>query len=180
LRHSFRTGFGAMSSSCSWERSWLPGHGRCRPPCGDGLCNRAPLHQLPQGLEPGHLVNPPSRSDSLRNTHHAPRFSGSPHCPGSRRPRGTPHRAQDQGQRLLPGCHALDEEARHPLFRPEVGSDDALGPGAVEPADLGAAVSHRAEWARREETRRLNEEMALAAIEFLRPIIPMRPPLHQA
>jgi len=37
------------------------------------------------------------------------------------------------------------------LFRPEVGHDDAVGTGAMESAGLGAAVSHRAVLACREE-----------------------------
>jgi len=37
------------------------------------------------------------------------------------------------------------------LFRPEVGHDDAVGAGAMESAGPGAAVSHRAVLACREE-----------------------------
>lgn len=52
----------------------------------------------------------------------------------------TPQRAEDQGQGLLPGCGALHEEACHPLFRPEVGFDDAVGPCPLGAAGVGLAV----------------------------------------
>ena len=56
---------------------------------------------------------------------------------------------QDHGQGLLSGCGALQQEARHPLFRPEMGVDDAVGPRALEPPGVGPAVSHRLVSARR-------------------------------
>ena len=56
------------------------------------------------------------------------------------------------------GCYRdavrSEPEAGHPLFRPEVGLDDALGAGALEPAGVGAAVSHRPVLAIAKGTRR--------------------------
>ena len=108
-----------------------------------GLGDGAPLHQLPSGLEPGHLVSPPGQSDSVGLAHHAAGAPGSDDRPRGGRHRGTPQRPQDHGQRLLSRCGALHQEARHPLFWPEVGVDDALGAGALEPAGVGVALSHR-------------------------------------
>ena len=68
--------------------------------------------------------------------------------------RGTPLRTEDHGEGLLPRCSALLEEARHPVFRPEMGCDDAVGPGARESASVSAAISHRTVLAHRQSGRR--------------------------
>src|SRR4051794_25044716 len=62
---------------------------------------------------------------------------------GADESRGTPQGPQDHGQRLLSRCGALDQEACHPLFRPEMGVDDAPGPDALGAAGMGDALSHR-------------------------------------
>jgi hypothetical protein len=110
---------------------------------GNGAGGRTPLHELSPGSEPGQLVGPPSQQDSLGE----PSFTADPvwsgDCPGSRRYRRTPEWPQDHGQGLLSRCGAIESEARHPLFRPEMGLNDALGARSLEPAGVGAAVSHR-------------------------------------
>ena len=111
---------------------------------GDGAGDGAPLHQLPSGLEPGHLVGPPGQSDSVG--------AARSRClvpPGATIVLGADDTVerrsgrQDHGQRLLSRCGALHQEARHPLLWPEMGVDDALGAGALEPAGVGVALSHR-------------------------------------
>src|ERR671935_2409640 len=120
--------------------AWAPyGDGR---PARDGVGHGAPLHQRPAGLEPGHVVGPPRESDSVGLAHHAAAPSGGDDRLRSGRYRGTPLRTQDQGKRLLPGCGTLLEETRHPVFRPQMGLDDALGARALEPASVGLALSH--------------------------------------
>jgi DDE superfamily endonuclease len=59
-----------------------------------------------------------------------------------RHPR-TPRRTADQSERLLPGCGAFLEETSHPVFRPEMGVDDAVGAGALEPTGVGLALFDR-------------------------------------
>src|SRR5438132_905524 len=49
---------------------------------------------------------------------------------GADESRGTPPWPQDHGHRLRSRCGALDHEACHPLCRPDMGVDDAPGPGA--------------------------------------------------
>src|SRR5919205_2458693 len=121
--------------------AWTPyGDGR---PARDGVGHGAPLHQRPSGFEPGHLVGSPRESDPIGIAHHTAASSGRDDRLGSGRYRGTPFRTPDQGQRLLPGCRALLEAPRHPVFWPQMGRDDALGACALEPASLGLALSHR-------------------------------------
>ena len=87
-----------------------------------GLGGGAPLHELPSGLEPGHLVGPPGQSDSVGPAHHA---AGAPR--GDDRPRGGRHRGTPlaDGRSRPKGCYRdavrSTQEARHPLFRPEMG-----------------------------------------------------------
>jgi hypothetical protein len=38
---------------------------------GEGVRGGAPLHDLPSGPEPGHMVNPPGQSAFVRGTDHA-------------------------------------------------------------------------------------------------------------
>jgi hypothetical protein len=68
---------------------------------------------------------------------------GVPHRAWGRRHRGTPLRAEDYGQRVVPGCSAILAHTCHPLFWPQMGRDAAAGPGALGPAGLGVTVSHR-------------------------------------
>ena len=156
LPRSHHTGIGAFCTTVFGPRlgpcpalalgrdsdAWGP-HGDGRP-AGDGAGRGAPLHQRPSGVEPGDLVGPPRQSDPVGLAHHAAASSGRDDRPGGGRYRGTPLRPQDQGERLLPGCGARLEATRHPLFRPEMGRDDALGAGALEPARVGLALSHHA------------------------------------
>lgn len=62
---------------------------------------------------------------------------------GADESRGTPQWPQDHGHRRRSRCGALDQEAWHPLFRPDMGVDDAPGPGALGAAGMGEALSHR-------------------------------------
>ncbi len=104
---------------------------------GHGVGHGAPCDERSSGLEPRHVVSPPGQSDAAGVAPHrlcAPRGDDRP---GSRRHRGTPVRADDQGSRVRLGCGALDQEACHPLLWAEVGVDDALGPRALEPAWVG-------------------------------------------
>jgi hypothetical protein len=55
---------------------------------------------------------------------------------------------------LLSRCGALEQKARHPLFWPEMGLDDALGARALEPARVGLALSHHAVLAPPQGTQR--------------------------
>src|SRR5262245_34732347 len=115
---------------------------------GHGVGDGVPLHELSSGPEPGLGVGPPGQSDTARAVPHglcAPRGDDRP---GSRRHGGTPVRAQDQGQGVLSRGGALDHEACHPLLGPEVGVEEALGPGALEPAGVGVARFDRALLAR--------------------------------
>jgi hypothetical protein len=111
---------------------------------GDGAVDRAPLHDLPSGLEPGGLVSPPRESDSVRGAHHAADPPWRDHRPGGGRYPGTPLGTEDHRERLLSGRRTLVEETRHPLFRPEMGVDAALGARTLEPAGVGVALSHHA------------------------------------
>src|SRR5215467_6616487 len=113
--------------------------------CDGGLADHgvgpgAAVHDLPPGPQPGHLVSAPGQSDSARAAPHGP---GAPR--GHDRLRGrrhgrTPVRAEDQRERLLPGCGALHQKARYPLLWLEVGVHDALGASALEPAGVGVAL----------------------------------------
>ena len=116
------------------------GHGRLT---GHGAGDRARFHELPSGLEPGHVVSAPGQSDSARVTHDVAGACRGDDRPWGGRYRGTPQWPQDHGQRLLSRCGAFDQEAGHPLFRPEMGVDDAPGPGALGAAGMGDALSHR-------------------------------------
>src|SRR5215216_2103093 len=83
------------------------------------------------------------QSDSARAAPHgpgAPRGHDRLRC---RRHSGTPVRAEDQSERLLPGCGALHQKARHPLLWLEVGGHDAFGAGALEPTSVGVALFDR-------------------------------------
>jgi hypothetical protein len=116
----------------------------------DGAVGRAPLHQLSSGLEPGGLVSPPRESDAVRGAHYAAGPPWRNHHPGGGRYPGMPLRTEDDCERLLPGCHALVEDIRHPLFRSEMGVHDAVGARALELAGMNVTVSHCAELACRE------------------------------
>jgi hypothetical protein len=74
------------------------------------------------------LPVPPGRDDRPRGGRHG----------------GTPFRPEDHRQGLLPRCGSFHQEACHPLFRPEVDGDDAVGPSAVGTAGVGVAPSHHA------------------------------------
>ena len=124
--------------------------GDCRL-AGNGVGGGAPFHQRPSRLEPGDLVSTPGQSKSLGPAHHTAGPVGSRDCARGGRHRGTPLRTEDRGQRLLSRCSALYQEACHPLFRAEVGRDDAVGAGTLELARVGVAVSHGAVLARRAE-----------------------------
>jgi len=79
-----------------------------------GLAAERHFTKLPSGLEPSCMVGPPGQSDAVG---FAPRGVGATRGydrAGGRRHGGTPQRAPDQGQRLLPRCGPLDEEACHP------------------------------------------------------------------
>ena len=56
---------------------------------------------------------------------------------GADESRGTPQWRQDHGERLRSRCGALDHAACHPLLRPDMGVDDAPGPGALGKAGVG-------------------------------------------
>src|SRR5215217_5435733 len=108
-----------------------------------GVGPGAAVHELPPGPQPGHLVSAPGQSDSARAAPHgpgAPRGHDRLRC---RRHSGTPVRAEDQSERLLPGCGALHQKARHPLLWLEVGGHDAFGAGALEPTSVGVALFDR-------------------------------------
>jgi hypothetical protein len=115
-------------------------HGRLT---GHGAGHGALSHELPSGLEPGHMVGAPGQSDSAPVTHHVPCARRGDDPPRGGRHRGTPPWSQDHGQRLLSRCGALDQEACHPLSWPEMGVDDAPGSGAVGAVDMSDALSHR-------------------------------------
>jgi hypothetical protein len=120
-------------------RAWSS-HGDRRP-ARDGPGGGAPLYELSSGPEPGHLVGPPREPDSVGHIDHA---AGPPRCDDcawGRRYGRTPVGTEDHGERLLPGCGALQQETRHPMFRPEMGLDDAVGAGALESAGVGVALS---------------------------------------
>jgi hypothetical protein len=106
-------------------------HGRL---IGPGAGQRTPLHELPSCLEPGDLVEPPGEPDTLGLTPHAAGATGGHHCAGGGRYSGTPPRAEDPCQGLLSGCGPLDPHSCHPLFRAEMGHENALGAGAMESA----------------------------------------------
>ena len=116
---------------------------------GDGAGQRGPLHALPSGLEPGHVVSPSRESDALRVADRAPGAPGSDDRVWRGRHSGTPFGTEDRGQGLLSRCAAFDQDTRHPLLWLEVGVGDALSPGALEPAGVGVAVSDRPVLARR-------------------------------
>src|SRR6516165_5780102 len=108
-----------------------------------GVGPGAAIHERPPGPQPGHLVGTPGQSDSARVAPHgpgAPRGHDRLRC---RRHGGTPVRAEDQSERLLPGCGALHHKARHPLLWLAVGVHDALGASALEPAGVGVALFDR-------------------------------------
>jgi hypothetical protein len=107
---------GNAGSGSPYSHGRLTGHG-----AGDG----ARFHELPSGLEPGHVVSAPGQSDAARGAHYVAGARRGDDCPWGGRYRGTLQWPQDHGQRLLSRCGALDQEACHPLFRPEMGVDDA-------------------------------------------------------
>jgi hypothetical protein len=115
---------------------------------GDGPGGGAPLHELSLGPEPSRLVGSPREPDSVGRIDHLTGCRGRDGRPGGRRYGRTPVGTEDHGERLLPGCRALLEEPRHPVFRPEMGRDDAVGAGALEPTGVGVAISDRALLAR--------------------------------
>lgn len=110
---------------------------------------RRSLHEQPSRFEPGHLADVQGQPGSLGDTWLPGTAVGNPNYPRDRRHSGTPHWTEDHSEGLLPRCRTLHAQARYSLIRPEMGNDDALGPCAEEPADVGAAVSHRAVLARR-------------------------------
>jgi len=118
-----------------------------------GLATGAPLHERSSGPEPGHLVSPPRESDSVRGADHTPSPPWSDDRPRGGRHGGTLQRGHDHRQGLLSGCRALLDGACDPLFRPEVGVNDAVGPGAMGAVGVGVAPSHRTGLARRIERR---------------------------
>jgi hypothetical protein len=110
-------------------------------PARDGAGCGGLLYELPSRAQPGHVVGPLRESDSAQVAPHVL-------CPprGASHPRGRRHcRApawrQDHGQGLLSGCAALQQEAYHPLFRPEMGVDAAVGTHALELTGVGPAGS---------------------------------------
>jgi hypothetical protein len=117
---------------------------RDRRLAGDGAERRAPFYELSSGPEPGHMVGSPRESDSVGLADHAAGPLGRDARLRGRRYGRTPGGTEDYGERLLPGCRALLEAPRHPVFRAAMGRDDALGAGALEPAGMGVAGFDRA------------------------------------
>ena len=117
---------------------------------GDGVGDGAPLHQLPSGLEPGHLVGPPGQSDSVGRAHHAAGAPGGDDRARGGRHGGTPLAAGRSRPKAAIGMRCAPRK-KHVIrcFGLKWVVDDALGPGALEPAGVGVAVSHRAVLARR-------------------------------
>jgi len=108
-----------------------------------GVGPGAAVHARPPGPQPGHLVSAPGQSEAARAAPHgpcAPRGHARRRC---RRHGGTPVRAEAQSDRLLPGGCALHQKARHPRLGLAVGVHEALGAGALEPADVGGALLDR-------------------------------------
>jgi hypothetical protein len=116
------------------------GHGRLT---GHGVGDGARLHARPSGPKPGHVVSAPGQSASARVAHDVAGARRGDDRPWGGRYRGTPQWPQDHGHRRRSRCGALDQEAWHPLFRPDMGVDDAPGPGALGAAGMGEALSHR-------------------------------------
>jgi hypothetical protein len=111
---------------------------------GDGGRDGAPFHQLSSGIEGGVLVDPLRGADFVRG---APQAAGPlwrDDRPRGRRYLGTPLWTEDRGERLLPGRCTLFEEPRDPVFRSEIGLDDATRSRALEPAGVGVPLSHHA------------------------------------
>jgi hypothetical protein len=130
-------------------------HGDGRP-ARDGVGHGAPLHQLPSGVKPGHVVGPPRESDPVGVAHHVAASSGRDGRLGSGRYRGAPFRTPDQGQRLLPGCGALLEEPRQPVFWPQMGRDDAPGAGACGPCPFSPPCAGQPSSGVADPTRRVS------------------------
>src|SRR5215467_11946102 len=105
-----------------------------------GVGPGAAVHELPPGPQPGHLVSAPGQADSARAAPHGPDAPRDHDRLRGRRHGRTPVRAEDQRERLLPGCGALHQKARYPLLWLEVGVHDALGASALEPAGVGVAL----------------------------------------
>jgi hypothetical protein len=67
----------------------------------DEVERRAPLHELPLRLEPGHMVRAPGCPDPIGASRHLLRPPGSAHCAESRS-----HRDRRSGQKIsAEGCH---------------------------------------------------------------------------
>jgi hypothetical protein len=137
------SGLGACAN-LAWGRHSCPraAHGD-RGLTDDGARDGAAFHELPSGLEPGHVVGTPGQLHAVGAPHHRPPASRSSQDPGSRRHRGTAQRAEDHRERVLPGCGAFDPQACYALLWLEVGVDDARGPRALEWASVGVPVSDR-------------------------------------
>jgi hypothetical protein len=81
-------------------------------------------------------------SDAVREAHHpaGPPWRD-PRAGGGRYP-GTPLGTEEHRERRLSGRRTLVEDTRHPRFRPDMGVDEALGAGTLEPAGVGVALAH--------------------------------------
>jgi hypothetical protein len=71
----------ALAPGCDPHAWCTYRHGRL----GDGVGSRAPPHQRPSGVEPGHVVGAPGQPNLVGPPHHWPRASGSAYYAGSRR-----------------------------------------------------------------------------------------------